>query len=112
MGGELAALCVVEAVARLLPGVLGDADSHAQDSFSTGILDHPEYTRPLEFDGLAVPEVLRSGHHAEVARWRRREALRRTWARRPDLLDAAALSTDDLRWLESLGAAVPGAGRR
>ena len=104
MGGELAALCLVEAVARLLPGVLGDADSHAQDSFTTGLLDHPEYTRPPLFDGRDVPEVLRSGHHAEVARWRRREALGRTLARRPDLLATADLTDDDRRWLEALRA--------
>jgi len=104
MGGELAALCLVESVARLLPGVLGDADSHAQDSFTTGLLDHPEYTRPLVHDGHDVPAVLRSGHHAEVARWRRREALRRTLARRPDLLDAADLNDDDRRWLAALRA--------
>ena len=102
MGGELAALCLVEAVARLLPGVLGDADSHAQDSFTTGLLDHPEYTRPPEFDGSTVPDVLRSGHHAEVARWRRREALRRTLERRPDLLEEAPLDDDDRAWLASL----------
>ena len=102
MGGELAALCLVEAVARLLPGVLGDADSHAQDSFTTGLLDHPEYTRPPEFDGSTVPDVLRSGHHAEVARWRRREALRRTLERRPDLLEGAPLDDDDRAWLASL----------
>jgi len=102
MGGELAALCLVEAVARLLPGVLGDADSHAQDSFTTGLLDHPEYTRPPEFAGSTVPGVLRSGHHAEVARWRRREALRRTLERRPDLLEGAPLDDDDRAWLASL----------
>jgi tRNA (guanine37-N1)-methyltransferase len=104
MGGELAALCVVEATARLLPGVLGDADSHRQDSFTTGLLDYPEYTRPLEHRGAAVPDVLRSGHHAEVAKWRRREALRRTLERRPDLLDRAPLNDDDRRWLEELSA--------
>jgi tRNA (guanine37-N1)-methyltransferase len=104
MGGELAALCLVEAVARLLPGVLGDADSAAQDSFTTGLLDHPEYTRPLVHAGLEVPEVLRSGHHAAVARWRRREALRRTLERRPDMLAAADLSADDRRVLDALRA--------
>lgn len=102
MGGELAALCVLEAVARLRPGVLGDADSHAQDSFTTGLLDFPEYTRPPVFLGQAVPEVLRGGHHAEVARWRRREALRRTWERRPDLLAEAPLDDEDRRWLATL----------
>ncbi len=104
MGGELAALCVVEATARLLPGVLGDADSHRQDSFTTGLLDYPEYTRPLEHEGAGVPDVLRSGHHAEVAKWRRREALRRTLERRPDLLERAPLDDDDRRWLEELSA--------
>jgi tRNA (guanine37-N1)-methyltransferase len=104
MGGELAALCVVEATARLLPGVLGDADSHRQDSFTTGLLDYPEYTRPLEHAGVAVPDVLRSGHHAEVARWRRREALRRTLERRPDLLERAPLDDEDRRWLAQLRA--------
>ena len=110
MGGELAALCLVEAVARLLPGVLGDADSHAQDSFTTGLLDHPEYTRPPVFEGAAVPEVLRSGHHAEVARWRRREALRRTLERRPDLLAEAPLDDEDRRWLEAWRAGAPADG--
>jgi tRNA (guanine37-N1)-methyltransferase len=104
MGGELAALCIVEATARLLPGVLGDADSHRHDSFTTGLLDYPEYTRPLVHAGASVPDVLRSGHHAEVARWRRREALRRTLARRPDLLDRAPLDDDDRRWLTELRA--------
>lgn len=102
MGGELAALCVVEATARLLPGVLGDADSHRHDSFTTGLLDYPEYTRPLEHGGAGVPDVLRSGHHAQVATWRRREALRRTLERRPDLLDRAPLDDDDRRWLDEL----------
>lgn len=111
MGGELAALCVVESVARLLPGVLGDAESHAQDSFTTGLLDFPEYTRPPEYQGAAVPEVLRSGHHGEVARWRRREALRRTALRRPDLLAAADLDDDDRRWLAELREAADDAGR-
>ena len=110
MGGELGALCLVEAVARLLPGVLGDADSHAQDSFTTGLLDHPEYTRPPTFDGAAVPDVLRSGNHAEVARWRRREALRRTLERRPDLLAVAPLDDDDRTWLAALGAGSDAGG--
>jgi len=110
MGGELAALCLVEAVARLLPGVLGDAESHAQDSFATGLLDHPEYTRPPAFEGARVPDVLRSGHHAEVARWRRREALRRTLERRPDLLQGAPLDEDDRAWLASLRADPGDAG--
>lgn len=102
MGGELPALCLVEAVARLIPGVLGAADSHRHDSFSTGLLDYPEYTRPPEFDGEAVPEVLTSGHHGRVAAWRRREALRRTLERRPDLLASAELDEDDRAVLDAL----------
>jgi tRNA (guanine37-N1)-methyltransferase len=100
MGGEVAALALIEATARLLPGVLGDADSHAQDSFTTGLLDYPEYTRPLEFAGQGVPEVLLSGHHANVTRWRREQALLRTLARRPELLENAALSDAERRFLE------------
>ncbi len=87
-GGELAALVVVEAVARLVPGVLGNEESTADDSFATGLLEYPQYTRPAEFRGLAVPDVLRSGDHARVARWRKAEALRRTLERRPDLISA------------------------
>lgn len=100
MGGEVAALALIEATARLLPGVLGDADSHAQDSFTTGLLDYPEYTRPLEFAGQGVPEVLLSGHHANVTRWRREQALLRTLARRPELLEGAVLSDAERRFLE------------
>jgi tRNA (guanine37-N1)-methyltransferase len=85
-GGELAALVVLDAVTRLIPGVVGDADSVAADSFAWGQLDHPHYTRPSVFRGWGVPEVLLSGHHAEVDRWRRNQRLRRTRARRPDLL--------------------------
>ena len=102
MGGELPALCILEAVARLQPGALGDADSHRQDSFTTGLLDYPEYTRPLSFEGAEVPEILRSGHHARIDAWRRREALRRTLSRRPDLLERAPLSDDDRAALETL----------
>lgn len=100
MGGEVAALALIEATARLLPGVLGDADSHAQDSFTTGLLDYPEYTRPLEFGGVSVPDVLLSGHHAVVARWRREQALLRTLERRPELLERADLTDDDRAFLE------------
>ena len=100
MGGEVAALALIEATARLLPGVLGDADSHAQDSFTTGLLDYPEYTRPLTFDGIAVPDVLLSGHHAFIARWRREQALLRTLKRRPELLDKAELTDEDRVFLE------------
>ena len=101
---ELPALCVIEAVTRLLPGALGDEESHRQDSFASGLLDYPEYTRPAEFRGLAVPEVLLSGHHGNVAAWRRREALRRTLLRRPDLLARAALTEEDERELARLRA--------
>ena len=103
MGGEAAALCVIEAVTRLIPGVLGDADSHAQDSFSSGLLDYPEFTRPLEWNGVSVPEVLRGGNHAAIARWRRREALQRTLERRPDLLPHAGLGVEDVRDLLEWG---------
>ena len=86
-GGELAAAVVIDAVARLLPGVLGDEESAQQDSFVSGLLDHPHYTRPQEIDGLKVPDILLSGNHREIERWRRQEALRRTTNKRPDLLE-------------------------
>lgn len=95
MGGELPALCLIEAIARLQPGALGSADSHENDSFSSGLLDYPEYTRPANFRGLEVPEVLLSGHHARVERWRREAALQRTRERRPDLLEGALLSAEE-----------------
>ncbi|GEM89006.1 tRNA (guanine37-N1)-methyltransferase [Oceanithermus desulfurans] len=104
MGGEVAALAVIEATARLVPGVLGDPESHRLDSFSWGLLDYPQYTRPPEFRGLKVPEVLTSGHHGKVAEWRRREALKRTLERRPDLLAHARLNPEDLRLLAQLDA--------
>jgi len=94
-GGELPALVIVDAVARLVPGVVGDEESVARDSFAHGLLDFPQYTRPADFQGLKVPEVLLSGHHAEIARWRRRQALARTLDRRPDLLEDADLSSGD-----------------
>ena len=94
-GGELPALVMLDAVARLVPGVVGDEESVARDSFVGGLLDYPQYTRPAVFQGHEVPAVLLSGHHAEIARWRRREALARTLARRPDMLAAAALDDDD-----------------
>ena len=100
MGGEVAALALIEATARLLPGVLGDADSHAQDSFTTGLLDYPEYTRPPEFEGVGVPDILLSGHHANLTRWRREQALLRTLERRPELLAKADLSDADRAFLE------------
>jgi tRNA (guanine37-N1)-methyltransferase len=103
MGGEAAAACIIEATTRLIPGVLGDADSHRADSYSSGLLDYPEYTRPLEFMGEAVPEILRGGNHAAIARWRRQEALRRTVERRPDLLPLAGLDSGDAVLLLELG---------
>ncbi len=101
-GGELAALVIVDAVSRLVPGVVGDEQSVAEDSFSRGLLDYPHYTRPAEFGGLKVPDVLLSGHHAEVRRWRKKEALARTLARRPDLLAQAALDDEEQALLEEL----------
>ncbi|HXH06660.1 MAG TPA: tRNA (guanosine(37)-N1)-methyltransferase TrmD [Vicinamibacterales bacterium] len=101
-GGELAALVIVEAVARLVPGVVGDAASVAGETFARGLLDYPQYTRPAEFQGLRVPAVLLSGHHAEIERWRRREALRRTLERRPELLERAPLDEEDRRVLREL----------
>lgn len=94
-GGELAALVVIDAVARLLPGALNDGESAEQDSFMDGLLDCPHYTRPEEIDGRRVPAVLLSGDHAAIARWRRRQALGRTWLRRPDLLARQALDRQD-----------------
>lgn len=102
MGGELPALVVLEAVTRLLPGVLGDEDSHRHDSFSTGLLDHPQYTRPASFEGEEVPDVLTSGHHANVKAWRRRKALERTAKVRPDLIDYKKLTPDERAWLDAL----------
>ncbi|QHS11174.1 tRNA (guanosine(37)-N1)-methyltransferase TrmD [Sinimarinibacterium sp. NLF-5-8] len=97
-GGELAAMVVIDAIARLLPGVLGDAASAQSDSFSAGLLDHPHYTRPETWRGQPVPEVLMSGDHARIARWRLQQALGQTWLKRPDLLDGLALE-DDVRML-------------
>lgn len=94
-GGELAALVIIDAVGRLIPGVVGDEQSVQEDSFSRGLLDYPHYTRPSEFEGLKVPDVLMSGHHAEVLRWRRKAALTRTLERRPELLDVAALNDEE-----------------
>ncbi|MFN3741278.1 MAG: tRNA (guanosine(37)-N1)-methyltransferase TrmD [Anaerolineales bacterium] len=101
-GGELAALVIIDAVTRLLPGALGDADGAWDDSHASGLLEYPHYTRPAEFRGWRVPQVLLSGNHAEIARWRRREALRRTLLRRPDLLDSAPLSESDKQILAEL----------
>jgi tRNA (guanine37-N1)-methyltransferase len=102
-GGEVAALVVIDAVARLLPGVVGNPASPVEDSFATGLLEHPQYTRPEEFRGVRVPDALLSGDHAAVARWQRHEALRLTLARRPDLLAVAPLGEEDRAFLRTLG---------
>jgi tRNA (guanine37-N1)-methyltransferase len=109
-GGEVAALAVTEAAVRLVPGALGDEGSAEADSFSDGLLEHPHYTRPAVLRGLAVPEVLLSGDHERIARWRRKEAIRVTLARRPELVSRAALSARDgalLREIEDEERAVP-----
>lgn len=98
-GGEVAALVMIEAVARLVPGVMGNDDSAGDESFMTGLLEYPHYTRPAEFRGMDVPAVLRSGDHGKVERWRRAQALQRTIERRPDLLDARGGLTDEDRKL-------------
>ncbi len=105
-GGELAAASILDATARLLPGVLGAAGSAQGDSFSDGLLEYPQYTRPAEFKGVRVPEVLASGNHQLIANWRRREQLRRTLERRPELLESAPLSKEDLLYLDELRAAL------
>ncbi|RTG94060.1 tRNA (guanosine(37)-N1)-methyltransferase TrmD [Thermus scotoductus] len=102
MGGEVAALAVLEATARLIPGVIGDPESHRRDSFVRGLLDHPHYTRPPEFRGLRVPEVLLSGNHPEVDRWRRQEALRKTLSVRPELVREARLGPLEVAWLAEM----------
>jgi tRNA (guanine37-N1)-methyltransferase len=101
-GGEIPAMVIIDAVTRLIPGVLGDPKAATRDSHADGLLEHPQYTRPAEFEGHTVPEVLRSGNHAAVALWRRREALRRTYERRPDLLENADLTEEDLAFLRTL----------
>lgn len=98
-GGELSALVLVDAVSRLIPGVLGNSESAACDSFSMGLLEYPHYTRPGSYRGWGVPEVLLSGNHAEIELWRRKESLKRTWQRRRDLLDKMELSGEDGRLL-------------
>ncbi len=107
-GGEVAAMAVVETISRQIPGVVGLADSVEQDSFRHGLLDHPHYTRPREVEGRPVPEVLLSGDHEAVRRWRREAALRATWEKRPDLLDEAGLSAEDRAFLERLEGADSG----
>ncbi|MGQ0811740.1 MAG: tRNA (guanosine(37)-N1)-methyltransferase TrmD [Nitrospiraceae bacterium] len=101
-GGELAALVMIDAAARLIPGVLGDPESAVNDSFADSLLDYPHFTRPVEVRGLGVPEVLLSGHHEAIRVWRRREALRNTYRKRPDLLRDRALSEEDRRLLNDI----------
>jgi tRNA (guanine37-N1)-methyltransferase len=101
-GGELPAMMLIDAVLRLLPGVLGDAQSAVEDSFADGLLDCPHYTRPIEFQNMAVPEVLRSGNHGLIAQWRLTQSLKRTLARRPDLLAARALTPQESRLLQAI----------
>jgi tRNA (guanine37-N1)-methyltransferase len=107
-GGELPALILIDAVARLLPGVLGDPDGAADDSHASGLLEYPHYTRPPEFRGEGVPEVLLSGDHAKIAKWRREQSLSRTLERRPDLLGTAMLSKEDILYLKERGFDVKG----
>lgn len=102
-GGELPAMVIVDAVTRLLPGVLGDPGAAKDDSYATGLLEYPHFTRPPEFRGWEIPDVLLSGNHAEIEKWRRHESLRRTLEHRPDLLKKADLSQDDLAFLQGLG---------
>jgi len=101
-GGEIGALTIMDSVVRLLPDSLGNEASAVEDSFSTGLLEHPQYTRPANFRGMEVPEVLLQGHHAKIDEWRRKEALRRTFERRPDLLKDALLDEKDKQWIMSL----------
>jgi len=108
-GGELAAMVVMDCVVRQMPGVLGDAESASQDSFVNGLLDYPHYTRPEVFEGEAVPPVLLSGNHAEISRWRLKQALGRTWQRRPDLLGRRALTDEERTLLEDFKKEVQGA---
>ncbi|MHA0855937.1 tRNA (guanosine(37)-N1)-methyltransferase TrmD [Paenibacillus sp. CMAA1364] len=101
-GGEIPAMTVIDAVVRLLPGVLGNEMSAVTDSFSTGLLEYPHYTRPAEFRGWKVPDMLLSGHHANIEVWRRQQALKRTFTRRPELLDKLTLTVQDKKYIEQL----------
>jgi tRNA (guanine37-N1)-methyltransferase len=102
-GGELAAMVLIDALFRQIPGALGYEDGAREDSFVEGLLEHPQYTKPQNFRGLTVPEILLSGNHQEIKRWRRKESIRRTWLRRPDLLEKAKLTAEDLRTLAEWG---------
>jgi tRNA (guanine37-N1)-methyltransferase len=110
-GGELAAMVIIDAVARLLPGVLGDPGATIDDSHAKGLLEGPHYTRPAVFRGWEAPEILSSGNHAAVARWRREQALRRTFERRPDLLEQAELTSQDQEFLARLAGEAPLEGK-
>lgn len=101
-GGELGAMVIADSVTRLLPGVLGNESSAVTDSFSTGLLEYPHYTRPADFRGMKVPDVLLSGHHQRIEEWRKKQALKRTFERRPDLLESYDLSEEEQDWLQSL----------
>lgn len=101
-GGELGAMVVVDSIVRLLPDVLGNDASATEDSFSTGLLEHPHYTRPAEFRGMKVPDVLLSGHHGKIEEWRKQESLRRTYERRPDLLNERDFSEDEKAFLNEI----------
>ena len=101
-GGELAAMVLTDCVARFIPGVLGSAESPEEESFSDGLLEYPQYTRPRELDGMEVPEVLLSGDHAKIRAWRRRESILATRRFRPDLLEKASLSDREKQWLEEM----------
>ncbi|BCT27926.1 tRNA (guanosine(37)-N1)-methyltransferase TrmD [Bacillus velezensis] len=98
-GGELPAMMIADSVVRLLPGVLGKEASHVEDSFSTGLLEHPHYTRPADYRGLKVPEILLSGNHAKIQEWRNKESIRRTFLRRPDLLENYPLTDEQRKWI-------------
>ena len=102
-GGELAAMAMIDTISRLAPGVVGSTHNVEHDSISSGLLQHPLYTRPAMFRNMEVPAILRSGHHAQIEQWRRRESLQRTLERRPGMLDAAQLTGEDLEYLRSLG---------
>jgi tRNA (guanine37-N1)-methyltransferase len=110
-GGEVAALVVIEAVTRLVPGVMGNEASAAEESFTSGLLEYPQYTRPADFRGWKVPDVLLSGHHGNVSRWRQAQALLRTLQRRPDLIEArGGLNADEVKLLEEIGYPGPSPG--
>ncbi|MDN4523443.1 tRNA (guanosine(37)-N1)-methyltransferase TrmD [Fictibacillus fluitans] len=101
-GGELGAMVIIDSVTRLLPGALGNEESSVRDSYSSGMLEHPHYTRPADFRGMKVPDVLLSGNHKHIEEWRTKESLRRTWKRRPDLLESRDLTKQEKKWLEEV----------